>query len=53
MEILKIYRKKGAEYTDRCPICDKKHIHGSAPGTRLSHCASPFERKIYKIIEYL
>lgn len=47
-----IRRKKGSELTDPCPICGKRHVHGSAPGTRLSHCASPFKREVYKIVEY-
>ena len=45
-------RKKGSKLTDQCPICGDKHIHGYAPGTRISHCKYPFKREVYKIVEY-
>ena len=33
-----IYKKLGTDTTDRCPFCNKKHGHWSAPGTRSPHC---------------
>jgi len=38
-EYIVLWRKNEESYTDFCPFCGKRHIHGKGDGHRASHCA--------------
>jgi hypothetical protein len=37
--VLVIMRREGQKETDICHFCGSWHIHGTAPGHRIVHCA--------------
>lgn len=40
-----LWKQKGSELSDQCPICYEKHDHGNVEGYRMPHCDGKFLTK--------
>jgi hypothetical protein len=42
---LVLSRKKGKP-TEKCPFCNKGHVHGLGDGHRIAHCATGYKETV-------